>query len=48
MEATANDAALWWLNGNADVWSEWVTPEAAAAIDAALMAGEIPEGWPTG
>ncbi len=47
MEATANDAALWWLNGNADVWSEWVTPEAAAAIDAALMAGEIPDGWPT-
>ena len=46
-EATVNDSALWWLNGNADVWSEWVTPEAAAAIDTALMAGEIPEGWPT-
>ncbi len=46
-DATANDSALWWLNGNADVWSEWVTPEAAAAIDSALMAGEIPEGWPT-
>ena len=47
MEATANDAALWWLNGNSDIWSEWVTPEAAAAIDTALMANEIPEGWPT-
>ena len=47
MEATVNDAALWWLNGNVDTWSEWVTPEAAAAIDTALMANEIPEGWPT-
>ena len=46
-DATVNDAALWWLNGNADVWGEWVTPEAAAAIDTALMAGEIPDGWPT-
>ena len=47
MEATANDSALWWLNGNVDVWSEWVTPEAAAAIDTALMANEVPDGWPT-
>ena len=47
MEATANDSALWWLNGNVDVWSEWVTPEAAAAIDTALMANETPDGWPT-
>ena len=31
-EATVNDAALWWLTGNVDVWSEWVTPEAASAI----------------
>ena len=46
-EATVNDAALWWLNGNADIWREWVTPEAAAAISAALSANEVPDGWPT-
>ena len=45
--ATANEAALWWLNSNESLWSEWVTPEAAAAISAALSAGEIPDGWPT-
>ena len=46
-EATANDAALWWLSGNADVWGGWVTPDAAEAISAALSANEIPDGWPT-
>ena len=46
-EATVNDAALWWLNGNTDVWSDWVTPEAETAISAALSANEIPDGWPT-
>ena len=45
--ATTNDAALWWLNGNTDVWSAWVTPEAASHISAALSDGEVPEGWPT-
>ena len=45
--ATANDAALWWLNGNVDVWSAWVTEEAADDIKAALEANEIPDGWPT-
>ncbi len=45
--ATANEAALWWLNSNEDIWSGWVTSEAAASIKAALAAGEIPEGWPT-
>ena len=44
--ASTNDAALWWLNGNADIWCTWVTGEAAAAIGAALAANEIPEGWP--
>ena len=44
---TTNAAALWWLNGNVDVWSEWVIPEAAAAISAALSANEMPDGWPT-
>ena len=46
-DATANDSALWWLNGNTDVWSAWVTPEAASHISAALSDGEVPEGWPT-
>ena len=44
--AGANDAALWWLNGNADIWRDWVRNEAAAAIEAALAANEIPDGWP--
>ncbi len=46
-DATANDAALWWLNGNVNVWSAWVTEEAADDIKAALEANEIPDGWPT-
>ena len=46
-DATVNDAALWWLNSNIDIWSEWVTDDAASAISAALMANEIPDGWPT-
>ena len=41
-----NFAALWWLNSKQDVWREWVTADAAAAITAALAAGEIPCGWP--
>ena len=45
-DATDNDTALWWLNSNADVWGGWVTPEAAAAINAALGNSEIPDGWP--
>ena len=45
-DATINDAALWWLNGNRDVWGGWVSPEAQAAITAALTANEIPDGWP--
>ena len=47
-DATINDAAFWWLKGNADVWSSWVTGHAAAAITEALDANEIPDGWPTG
>ena len=46
-DATANDAALWWLNGNVGVWSAWVTESAADDIKAALEADEIPDGWPT-
>ena len=45
-DASAEDAALWWLNGNAEIWGQWVTEDAAAAIQAALEANEIPEGWP--
>jgi len=45
--ATSNDAALWWLNSRSDIWSGWVTEEAAASIEEALAANEIPEGWPT-
>ena len=45
-DADINDTALWWLNSNADIWGGWVTPEAAASIQAALSAGETPDGWP--
>ena len=45
--ATPNDAALWWLNGNTDTWSGWVTPEAQAGIASALSNNETPDGWPT-
>ena len=45
-EASTNDAALWWLRSKADLWSGWVTSNAAAAIQAALAANEIPDGWP--
>ena len=46
-DADTNTTAIWWLNSNADVWGEWVTDDAAAAIQAALSAGETPDGWPT-
>ena len=45
-DADAKDAALWWLKSNVDVWSQWVTEDAAAAIQAALDASEVSEGWP--
>ena len=45
-EANLEDAALWWLRGNSDVWSEWITSDAAATIRDALGSGEIPDGWP--
>ena len=46
-DASSNDAALWWLNSKSDIWSAWVTEDAAAAIEEALAANEIPDGWPT-
>ena len=45
-DASSNDAALWWLTGNVDIWSSWVSDDAAAAIEAALAANETPDGWP--
>ena len=44
--ATERDAALWFLQAKSDAWSQWVTPEAAEKIQAALDAGEAAEGWP--
>ena len=38
--------ALWWLSDNEDIWTAWVTPEAAESIKAALADGEEAEGWP--
>ena len=45
-DATVNEVALWWLNANIEVWSDWVTRDAATSISAALSANEIPDGWP--
>ena len=44
--ATEGDAALWFLQAKPEIWSQWVTPEAAEGIQAALDAGEAAEGWP--
>ena len=38
--------AMWWLDSNHDIWSGWVTEEAADAIKAALAASEEAVGWP--
>ena len=38
--------ALWWLNSNEDIWTTWVTSDAAAKVKAALAAGKTAEGWP--
>ena len=46
-DASAKDAAIWWLTSNPDVWGAWVTEDAASAVQAALDADEIPDGWPT-
>ncbi len=45
-ETTHAKGAIWWLKGNQDVWSQWVTDEAAAKVQAALDAGLDAEGWP--
>lgn len=46
-DAESEDAALWWLSGNRDTWSAWVTADAATAVQAALDAGESAAGWPS-
>lgn len=46
-DASSHDAALWWLNSRSEIWRTWVTEDAAAAIEEALAANEIPDGWPT-
>ena len=45
-EATRAEAAIWWLENNQDLWSAWVTEEAASSVMAALDAGLEAEGWP--
>ena len=35
-----NSTAIWWLQSNSKIWSEWVTAEAAANVQAALDRGE--------
>ena len=44
--AETNDAALWWLTTKAEVWSPWLSPEAARKVKDALIAQDIPKGWP--
>ena len=46
-DADINDTAIWWLNNNRAVWSQWVTEDAAEAVDEALADGVVPAGWPT-
>ena len=46
-DAESEDVALWWLSGNRDTWSAWVTADAAAAVQAALDEGERAAGWPS-
>lgn len=44
-DSSYEEAALWWLGANAEIWGEWVTEAAAAAIMSALEAGDRPAGW---
>ena len=44
--ASTNDAALWWLKSNPGIWTGWVTADAATAIQSALDANDVPDGWP--
>ncbi len=44
-EASYSESAFWWLDEHEDVWSAWVTEEAAASIRDALDRGEAAAGW---
>ncbi|MCD6568204.1 MAG: ABC transporter substrate-binding protein [Dehalococcoidia bacterium] len=35
-EASTNEAAIWFLQENEDLWTKWVSPEVAAKVKAAL------------
>lgn len=41
------DTAIWWLNNNPGVWRQWLTEEAAPAMQGAIEVGERAEGWLT-
>ena len=45
-DASHADTAVWWLNNNSNIWRQWVTDEAANAIQEALDRDERAEGWP--
>lgn len=44
--ALPKEAAIEWLETETDIWTGWVTDEAAASVQAALEAGKEAEGWP--
>ena len=46
-DATIEEASVVWLNDNGDIWTGWVTDDAASKVEAALSAGEDADGWPT-
>ena len=45
-EASHPEGAIFWLENNTDVWTPWVTADAASKVQAALAADEEAEGWP--
>ena len=44
--ALPKEAAVEWLKTESDIWTEWVTDDAAEGVQAALDAGKEAEGWP--
>ena len=45
-DSTPAEAAMEWLRTSGDIWSGWLTADAAAKVKAALAAGEEADGWP--
>ena len=45
-EASHAEGAIYWLENNEDVWTQWITADATSKVQAALTAGEEAEGWP--